>query len=153
MALFNETLLQDLNLGRSSELSGLSPAEGVVAFLLAAVMADDVISNEETELVGSAVKHMKLFQSYAADVVRRIFIKVGQDYDQYGFKSVIYAAKEAIPFELKETVFAISTDLVLADGILSEEEITILTMMHRVLEIPESTAQLIIKVMAIKNRG
>jgi hypothetical protein len=66
---------------------------------------------------------------------------------------VIFAAKEAIPYELRDTVFAIATDLVLSDGILSQEEATVLTMMHHLLEVSEETAQQIIQVIAVKNKG
>lgn len=153
MALFNETLLRELNLSNSSKMSGLSPAEGIIVFLFAAMMADDVISEAEKETVWSAVSRMQLFRSYARDVVGKIFIKIGQDFDRYGFKEVIFAAKEAIPYELRDTVFAVATDLILSDGILSQEEATVLTMMHHLLEVPEENAQQIIQVIAIKNKG
>jgi len=153
MPLFNESLLRELNYGNTQQLSGLSPAEGVIVFLLAAVMADDVISNDEKEMIWGTVARMKMFRSYSQDVVGKIFAKVGQDFNQYVFKAVIFAAKEAIPYELRNTVFAIATDLVLSDGILSEEEATVLTMMHHVLEVPESTAQQVIQVIAMKNKG
>jgi uncharacterized tellurite resistance protein B-like protein len=60
MALFNETLLRELNLGNSSQMSGLSPAEGIIVFLFAAMMADDVISEPEKEVVWNAVSRQFL---------------------------------------------------------------------------------------------
>ena len=55
--------------------------------------------------------------------------------------------------DLTETAFAIATDIVLADGEVTEEEQKLLNDLFQLLEIPEETAIKIIDVMLIKNQG
>ena len=50
-------------------------------------------------------------------------------------------------------MFAVSTDLVLVDGNLAEEEEQLLNELYNALEISETVANNIIDVMMIKNKG
>ncbi|MGB3401800.1 MAG: hypothetical protein WBA77_03850 [Microcoleaceae cyanobacterium] len=70
-----------------------------------------------------------------------------------GYKKVLDAAVESLPHYLHETAFAVTTDLVLADGEVTEEEENILTYLSQMLNIQESTAQEIVRIMLIKNKG
>jgi Tellurite resistance protein TerB. len=63
------------------------------------------------------------------------------------------AALETLPDELKETVFAVTTDIALADGEVSEEEEELLNDLYGALGISEEVALNIIDVMLIKNKG
>lgn len=58
-----------------------------------------------------------------------------------------------MPHYLHETAFAVATDLVLADGDVTEEEEKILTYLSQSLNIPENTANEIVRVMLIRNKG
>lgn len=153
MGLFKQGLLDGLNLGPTSTVSGMSPAEGVTVFILAAIASDGHISDAESDMAVSVMKRMKLFRSYSSDVVYRMIEKVFQDFRRYGFEDVVMAAKEAIPYDLHATVFAIVTDLVLADGVLEDEEAEMLDMVHRLLDVPQEVARQLIQSMAIKNKG
>jgi tellurite resistance protein len=62
-------------------------------------------------------------------------------------------AKESLPKELRETAFAVATDLALADGELGGKEKEILTKIQQIMEIPEDKAVTIIEVILIKNKG
>lgn len=153
MGLFSQDLLDGLNLRDTSSLSGMSPAEGVTVFVLASIASDGHISDEEAEMANAALSRMKMFRSYSDDVTKRMISKVFENFKRYDFKTVIAAAKEAVPHELHATVFAISTDLVLADGILEDEEAALLDALYRLLDIPQDVARQIIQAMAIKNKG
>jgi tellurite resistance protein len=67
--------------------------------------------------------------------------------------ALLNAAITALPHDLTETAFAIATDIVLADGEVTEEEQKLLNDLFQLLEIPEETAIKIIDVMLIKNQG
>jgi hypothetical protein len=66
---------------------------------------------------------------------------------------LLAAAIASLPHELQETVFAVTADIVLSDGEVTEEEEEFLNLLYRALEIPEETALKIIEVMLMKNRG
>jgi tellurite resistance protein len=70
-----------------------------------------------------------------------------------GAEILLAAALASLPHDLQETVFAVTADIVLADGEVTEEEEEFLNELYHVLEIPEETAIKIIDVMLIKNRG
>lgn len=153
MGLFNQGLLDGLNLRSTSSLTGLSPAEGVAVFILASIASDGHVADEEADMAWSALSRMKLFRGYSRDVVIRMLSKVSQDFKRYGFEDVIFAAKAAVPHDLHITVFAISTDLVMADGVVEDEEAELLDTLHRLLDVPQELARQIIQSMAIKNQG
>lgn len=62
-------------------------------------------------------------------------------------------AKAALSQDMRETAFAIATDLVLSDRTVTPQEQAFLEDLYRILEIPSATAQQIVQVMTIKNRG
>ena len=59
----------------------------------------------------------------------------------------------ALPDELRETAFAHACDLVLADGVVEDEERALVEKLQKKLEIPGDQAMDIVRVMVIKNRG
>lgn len=70
-----------------------------------------------------------------------------------GYDDFIKIAIATLPHDLYETAFAVATNLVLADGEVSEEEEDLLKFLWNHLEIPDDTAMNIINVMIIKNKG
>ena len=62
-------------------------------------------------------------------------------------------ARICLPEYLHETAFAISTDLILSDGEVSEEEEAILSKLCNRLSISQDKVGKIIEVMIIKNKG
>lgn len=70
-----------------------------------------------------------------------------------GYDGFIKTAIATLPHDLYETAFAVATDLVLADGEVSEEEEDLLKFLWNHLEITDDTAMNIINVMIIKNKG
>ncbi len=71
----------------------------------------------------------------------------------HGAENLLRVAVDSLPDELHETVFAVATDIILADGEVTPEEEELLNRLYGILEIPESTARTIIDVMVTKNRG
>lgn len=95
----------------------------------------------------------QMFKSYPNDVIRRMFDKLLSILKRQGASALIQSAQASLPFELRETAFAIATDLVLADGVVTKEEQDFLNELYQVLEVPNASAMKIVEVMMIKNRG
>jgi len=70
-----------------------------------------------------------------------------------GADALLGMAKDALPQDMRETAFAVATDLALADGELASQEKDVLTRLQQSLGIPEEKAVSIIEVMLIKNKG
>ena len=153
MALYDEIFNYYPDLFPTPGLSKISSAEGVIALLLAAVStAYTLMSEDAVEKVSSAISKMRLFRSYSQDDIEEMVARVGDFYSRYGAKPVIKAAIEVVPPDLRESVFAIAADLVLAGGA-SLDGLTTLMRMQDILKIPHSIAQQVIQVMRIKSRG
>lgn len=130
-----------------------SPAEAFAAITLSAVAADGYLSDEEAQGLSFVLSRMKMFKSYPNDVMRRMFDKLIGIQRRDGAMALFQAAQASLPHELRETAFAVATDLVLADGLVTQEEENFLNQLYQALEISGDTAMQIVQVMMIKNRG
>lgn len=131
----------------------LEPAEAFAAIALIAVAADGVITESEKQGINSIFARMELFSSYSEDRKREMIDRLLGMIKNKEMKPLFDAAVGAVPKNLKETVFAVSTDLVLADSDIAEEEEQLLDELCNALEISEEIATNIIDVMLIKNKG
>lgn len=148
MGLFDQVLES-----RQSASISFQPAEAFAAIALIAIASDGHFSDEEVELINTSLRRMQLFKSYPGDVLRRMYDKLFGILRRDGVAVLLNAAKSSLPFELRDSAFAIATDLVLADGTVTSEEEAFLSDLCRVLEINQAMALKIIEVMIIKNRG
>lgn len=131
----------------------LEPAEAFVAIALIAVAADGIITESEKEGINKIFSRMELFSNYSEERRREILDRLLGMIKNKEIKPLFDAAVAKLPKELKETVFAVSTDLVLVDGEPTEEEEQLLNELYSALEISEEVATKIIDVMMIKNKG
>ncbi|MEC4881864.1 MAG: tellurite resistance TerB family protein [Scytonema sp. PMC 1070.18] len=131
----------------------LTPAEAFTAIALAATASDGYLSDEEARGISSTLSRMKLFRSYSNDVINRMFDKLLSILRREGIDTLFNLAKESLPYDLREAAFAVATDLVLADGIVTREEQGFLNDLYQALGISGDTATQIVEVMLIKNRG
>ncbi len=131
----------------------LEPAEAFVAIALIAVAADRIITESEKEGINKIFSRMELFSNYSEERRREILDRLLGMIKNKEIKPLFDAAVAKLPKELKETVFAVSTDLVLVDGEPTEEEEQLLNELYSALEISEEVATKIIDVMMIKNKG
>lgn len=150
MSLFNK--LSTSSVRRQTETS-LSPAEAFAAITLVAVAADGYLADEEAATVITTLQKMHLFRSYPHEVLGRMFNRLCSLLQRMGVNGLLEIALESLPHDLYETAFAVTTDIVLADGEVTDEEENLLNRLYRILSIPEATAIKIIDVMMIKNKG
>ncbi|MEB3272655.1 MAG: tellurite resistance TerB family protein [Prochlorothrix sp.] len=133
--------------------TALGPAEAFAAMMLLVVASDGYLADDEVRLLNATLNRMKLFRSYSDDVMRRMFDNLCNILKREGAEHLFNAAVATLPHDLYDTTFAIATDLVLADGEVTQEEEEILTSLCRALELPEALVNDVIRIMMIKNKG
>ncbi|MBW4669931.1 MAG: tellurite resistance TerB family protein [Cyanomargarita calcarea GSE-NOS-MK-12-04C] len=138
---------------QSQVQDALSPAEAFAAITLAATASDGNLSDEEASRILSALSRMKLFRSYPNDVMNRMFDRLLGILKRDGIDNLFNIAKESLSQDLREAAFAVATDLVLADGVVTQEEKEFLNDLYYSLSISSDIATQIVEVMLIKNRG
>ena len=131
----------------------LGPAEGFAALMLLVVASDGYLADAEICLLNATFGRMKLFRSYSDDVMRRMIDNLCNTLRREGSNVLFDAAIATLPHDLHETAFAIATDLVLADGEVTEEEEDLLGSLCRALDLSDNLASQVIQVMLIKNKG
>lgn len=131
----------------------LGPAEGFAALMLLVVASDGYAADDEVRLLNITFSRMKLFRSYSEDVMRRMIDNLCNILRRDGSQVLFDAAIATLPHDLYETAFAIATDLVLADGQVTEEEEELLGSLCRALNLSDSLVNQVVQVMLIKNRG
>ncbi|ASC74203.1 hypothetical protein XM38_051780 [Halomicronema hongdechloris C2206] len=131
----------------------LSAAEAFAAVCLVAIAADGYLSEQEGRNMTVMLSRMQLFRTYSNDVLHRTFDKLLAMLKRQGPGPLVNLAKASLPQNLRETAFAMATDLILSDGAVTEQEQAFLDDLHHILEISGDTALKIVQVMTIKNRG
>ena len=131
----------------------LGPAEAFAAIALIAVAADGYINDSESQVLSMTLSRMQLFRSYPNDVMKKMLDRLLMLLQRQGVQVLFNAALATLPDELKETVFAVTTDIALADGEISQEEEQLLNDLYSALGLSEEIALNIIDVMLIKNKG
>ena len=148
MGLFDSVLEEH----RSSDLS-LGPAESFTAITLLAIAADGYVSADESRVLNSTLSRLRMFRSYSNDVIGAMMDRLLGIIRRQGPDALLKAAIAGLPDDLRDTVFAVTLDIMLADGEVAPEEEELLNKLHRALELPNDLAMTIVKVMVIKNKG
>ncbi|RUR80242.1 hypothetical protein PCC6912_31020 [Chlorogloeopsis fritschii PCC 6912] len=133
--------------------NGLSPEEAFTAITLAATASDGYPSQEEARAILSTLSRLKLFRSYSNEMMSGMLDKLLVILRREGINALFNTAKESLPHELREAAFVITADLVLADGIVTQEEQEFLNDLYQALGVTTDIATQAVQVMLIKNRG
>ncbi|WP_017714884.1 tellurite resistance TerB family protein [Kamptonema formosum] len=132
------------------EMDECTAFSSVIVF---AMNADEEISEEEALEAFITLNGMNLFQDYSDDDMAAIFEDVSELLEEQSAEELFNSVTEVLSPEMRETAFAVATDIILADGVLTPPEKNYLSDLAQKLEIPKQTAQNIMDVMVIKNRG
>ncbi len=127
--------------------------EAFTGILLAAAAADGHIADEEARGLWTIIGRMKLFSNFTPDKFNRMMDVLLKILKKGGPELLIEKCVPQVPDELRETVFANACDLVLADGVVEDEERELIEKLQNELEIPGDEAMDIVRVMVVKNRG
>ncbi|MBD1876416.1 tellurite resistance TerB family protein [Nodosilinea sp. FACHB-131] len=133
--------------------SSMGTAEALASIALVAIAADGYLADQEGQDMTMLLSRMALFSSYSKDAVHHLFDLLLTRLKNEGPGVMVDRAKAVLPQDLRETAFAVATDLVLSDRTVTPQEQAFLEDLYRILEIPSPLAQQIVQVMTIKNRG
>lgn len=131
----------------------LSSAEAFAAIILLATASNGYLSEKQANSISSVLCVSKLFRTYTNDAIDKLCDRILAILRQDGFNTLFNAAKESLSPDLRESAFALATDLVLAEGSITEEEKNFLHDLHQALGISRDTAIQIMQVMLLKNQG
>jgi tellurite resistance protein len=138
---------------KEAETVKLTKEESFAGIVLAAVAADGVITEEEAQGLVISLVRMKTYVGYTGNQMSAMLNKLIGIIKKQGVDALVNLSKESLSQDLRETAFAVATDLALADGEIADQEKGILTKIQQSLDIPESKAVNIIEVLLIKNKG
>jgi tellurite resistance protein len=144
--------LFDNNFSNNTIKHRLSPAESFAAIALLAVASDGYPSEEESKEVMVVLSRMKLFRDYSNEVMNEMFDKLLKMLYASGFNTVFESAKESLPFDLRESAFAVASDIALVDGVITQEEQEFLHDLRHYLGVEDQIANQIVEAMLVKNR-
>jgi uncharacterized tellurite resistance protein B-like protein len=139
--------------GQSSSTVVLDKREALASILLVTVASDGHVSDDETGAFNATINRMALYQSQSGAEFSSMLDKLIGLLKKQGHTFLLEKAAASLPPELRETAFALATDLVFADGHVETEEKELLEEIQQQLKIPDDLALKIIEVLQIKNRG
>ena len=131
----------------------LNAQEAFAGILLGASACDGHIADEEVHGLILALVRMKLFERVNEKQFDQILNKVHKIQKQKGVDALIDACVPALPRDLVNAAFSNACDIVLADGIVEQDEKIFMDKLQLKLGIDANTAKTIVQVMIIKNRG
>lgn len=125
--------------------------EAFMAILVSVIYVDDVISDCEVERLLFSISQLKALKNYSENYLYKTINRLVNIIHKQGVESLLAAGIKALPHKLRETTFAVATDIILADGQVTNKESEILEHLRKNLEISELRASMLIESMLIKN--
>ena len=144
MGLSNQEITETILSGKTGAFAGV---------VFAAVASDERITDKELNYLRIILSRMRLFEGWSDSQYQSLFDKLNDILKKQGFDTLLEKSIGALAPKLYQTVFAISVDLVLADGIVTREEKDFLYDLQQKLGMETDLATRIIEVIIIKNRG
>jgi len=137
--------------GVTSTIPRLTVDEAFIAILIGAMDANRHVSPEEAARAHHIIWSMKRFRRKSGDRVNRTIEAMRTLIESEGAGRVIAAATRAIPEDLREAAFAVSADLVLADGQIEPAERRFLSMLASNLQVQPRRRDSLVQAMLVKN--
>lgn len=131
----------------------LSPQESFAGILLAASACDGHISEDEFHRLLAALFRMKLFERINEKQFDKVMNKLMGVLKKHGPDTLVEGCCETLPESLRKAAFANACNIVLADGILEEDEKEFVNSLKSKLKLEANVAKTIAQVMVIKNKG
>lgn len=145
--------LFDQLFGTTETKQPFGPHEGFAGILLGASACDGHIAQEEVDSLFTKLTRMKMYQRYTEHNWNTLINRLLGLLKREGIDALLHQSSRALPDELKMTAFANACDIVLADGVVEEDEKEFLAKLQQSLELTDKEVTMIVKVMVIKNLG
>lgn len=127
-----------------------SEHEAWVGILYACMTADGEADGAETLAIGTMLAFKQKF--LGVDVVP-LLNNVGHAINKLGGLGVVAACSKKIDPNDKDTIFTMGVEVVLADGTLNQDEVTVIEAVANELGMTADKVAKIIEVMLIRNKG
>ncbi|MEE8334763.1 MAG: tellurite resistance TerB family protein [Alphaproteobacteria bacterium] len=115
--------------------------EGLIYIMVMAAAADREMKDEELMRLGDIVRSLPVFRDFDENDIPKIAAACANLLnDEDGLDEALEFVREALPEKLRETAYAISCDVVAADGAASQEELRLLEMIRHDLDIDRLAA-------------
>ncbi len=124
--------------------------EAWIGLLYACIMADGEIVKVEENSLSLMLITKKRFEDVD---IAKLYNRVAEAQHRIGGSGMVEACAPFIKEKDRTTLFSMSVELVLADGILDEDEEKIIEYIAEKLEIEDAMVERIVEVMLIRNRG
>jgi tellurite resistance protein len=134
------SILNKIFKGQEESRIALSTPEAFAAIAVSAIAADGYMRDEERDRIVELLSELPLFQGYSEQRLTNLLEKLFELLSLKGAYSLSAIAREFLPAELQEPVFAVVSDLLLVDGVLSAKEREFLTDLWQWLDIPAERA-------------
>jgi tellurite resistance protein len=121
--------------------SPMSPADALVAVMIATSAADEQLSDKELRTIEQLVSVLPAFKGYDTARIPVVFQVVFDIFDDIdGIDALIGLVKQSLPAKLNETAYALACDIAAADGKLEASELRLLQMLRQDLEVDRLAA-------------
>lgn len=127
--------------------------EAFAGVLLGASACDGHIADDEVDGLITILVRMKMFRRFDGKQFGQMLNKLVGVIKKKGVEFLIDKCVEAMPDGLRETAFANACDIVLADGVVEQDEKEFIEMVRNRLRISKEQALEIVQVMVFKNKG
>lgn len=145
--------LLDSLFGGMESSSKLTPQESFAGILMGASGCDGHIADDEVSGLVTCLVRMKLYQRYDGRQYGKTLNKLHGFMKKKGVDALIDACTETLPQELRKAAFANACDIVLADGVVEQDEKAFMERLRDKLQLDPKVAKTIAEVMVIKNKG
>lgn len=125
--------------------------QALIALMIASMEANGHTSPEEAQRAHHMIWSMRRFRHRDGEDVDELIDTVRERMEQSGIDAVLEQAVGMLPARLRQSAFAVATDLLLADAVLQRSERRFLLGLAKGLGLPPKHAQEILRVMLIKN--
>jgi tellurite resistance protein len=125
--------------------------QALIAVMIASMEANGHTSPEEAQRAHHMIWSMRRFRQRDGEDVDELIDIVRERMEQSGIDAVLEQAVGMLPARLRQSAFAVATDLLLADAVLQRSERRFLLGLAKGLGLPPKLAQEILRVMLIKN--
>ncbi|RDV14488.1 TerB family tellurite resistance protein [Pontibacter diazotrophicus] len=115
--------------------------EAWIAIMHACIAVDEDVADEELEELAQALAYKPIFEGHD---VREYYKAVLLAHARIGSKQLIDNSVEYISAERKYDLFALTIELVLADGVLANKEEELISYISSALDLDEETARKIV---------
>lgn len=135
-----------------SRAEGMTLGEAFAGVALSSIVADGVVTEEETRGLMTTLRRMDLYRGLQDAALERLVDDLFARLREHGEARLLRESAEGISDELRPTAFAVAADLVMADRRIDEKETRALEDLRGALKVDARLAEDIVRVLRIKNR-